>query len=146
MTDFYQQAEQDGGRRGKYVKLTRETPQISGILAGPPIKRPKMFEGLPVVSKAGNPRDEHVITLHTGTHEHDDDDGLRRFTLNEGDFSAFIAAWTEAGKPKPVDGWKIIVKTTKWRTRPTGWDDHSVEFLKYVGVPAPAPGDDEEPF
>lgn len=127
--DFYEDATRPRG--GRYVQLRKLGESLKGTVVGLE-KRDKTFEGKPVLSKSGNQRYEYVITLATDIRDADieDDDGVRRYSMNEGDYSAFIDAWKEAGSPKPIDGWTVGIKCTAERKKATEWDTHVVKFIE----------------
>jgi hypothetical protein len=136
MSDFYDEAERAG--RGRFIKVPSELGAgFKGVLLGSPEKRPKMFEGAPVLTrKTGQPRYEHIITFQTDERLDDEDDGVRKYGMNEGDFSAFVDAWRDAGKPTPIDGSTVKCRVVKLRDTPTSWDTR--EFKIVPGQPKPA--------
>ena len=135
MSDFYDEAERS--TRGRFIKLPVELGAgFKGVLIGPPEKRPKFFEGAPVLTKKTKvQRYEHIIAFQTDERLDDEDDGIRKYGLNEGDFTAFVEAWKEAGKPTPIDGSTVKCRIIKVRETATGWDDK--EFKIVPGKPQP---------
>lgn len=146
--NFYEDAERP--RAGGWVKLTKKGEKLEGSIMSIE-KRPKMFEGKPVLSKKGNPRDEYILTLSTDLRDsaNDDDAGVRNYTMNEGDYSAFVEAWRKADKPNPVEGWRVGIWCSKERERSTEWDEHGFKFLEKPKATAFLPeseATDEDPF
>lgn len=140
MTDtFYDEAE--ATHKGRFLKVPSELGAgFKGVLLGPPVKRPQMFEGNPVLTrKTKEPRYEFLITFQTDLRdpEIDEDDGVRKFALKEGDFSAFVDAWKLAGKPNPIEGSTVACRVTKVRETATSWDER--EFKIIPGEPPKKP-------
>ena len=88
---------------GQWVKLNRRE---HGVIEGDLIDfeiRPKSFEGAPVLSRKGNPREEWVLTLRCAPDPaNPDDDGIRKLSLNESAQRALSAAIKESKAPADV--------------------------------------------
>ena len=111
MLDELNQAAESLG--GKWLKLNRkEHGAIVGDLVDFEI-RPKTFENAPVLSrKTGEQRTEWVLTLRVAAREDEDDDGIRKLSLNESAQRALAAAIKESKSKAQVGGTvKIAVKT-----------------------------------
>lgn len=91
---------------GEWVKLNRkEHGALEGEIVDVEV-RDKSFEGQVVLSrKSGLPRKEWVVTLRIaeGERDGDDDDGIRKISLNESGQRAFAAA-VKASKAKVEAG------------------------------------------
>ncbi len=136
---------------GRWVKLNRrEHGTIEGALKDFEI-RPKTFESKPVLSsKTGEQRSEWVLTLKV-TPEDDDDDGIRKLSLNESAQRALAKAIKDSKAKAATDG---IVKMAVLKDPAT--DREQAEYQAKYTPPAPVSdaaldsvfGDDEptEPF
>lgn len=102
-----QAAETMGGR---WLKLNRvEHGVVEGDLVDFEI-RPKTFEGAPVLSrKTGEQRSEWVLTLRVDDAEDDEDDRLRKLSLNEAGQRALANAIKES-KAKAETGGRVKIR------------------------------------
>lgn len=141
--------ESTNGTGGNWVKLNEKGQTLRGAVLDS-VVRPRLFDGVQVVSRAGNKRTVTTITLQTDLRDDDitDDDGIRKWDADEGGRMAIAAAKEELGRPIQL-GDILEVKVTKSSVQ----GKHGADFkARLIAGPPPevdvdtgaAGGDDDD--